>query len=638
MAPRPGAAPRDWAGVPGARHPRPRFAPWLPLCPRCAPRWGSSAAPELEPTGALSMGPTNRPRCPGALNGARRPRLGCWCAGGHHCARASRPGAAAAVSDPPRPRPGAATAPLVCSTRPRLGCLPWCRHRAAGALHRARASAAALVGSTGPSFGCRALVPPPRRWCPPPPPRPCPGGPPCPRFAPRPGDYHRRPRSAAAPCLPLRRWRLPCARASGAAALVALSTTPELRALSPLPPWCPPPRPRFGCPAAGGAVHSALVVFTAPGVRAVSADAPWCRCRALAPSPVPELWLPRPPGVRAVVATTAPDVCAAGGPPLARDSRRAPAPPPRRWPLVDLPRPWCRCWRFGWRHGARASRRVCCRALVLPPRPSFGCRSPVPPPRRRCAPTGPRLGCRPGGLHGPELRLPCPGAIHRARGLHRWRASTGPRFAPRPGAAAAASGGSFPPELRAVSAAAPGTVRRALASATGPEARLLPWCAPHRAADALHRPEVCPAPWPRFAPCLLPRPGGASTRPSFGCRAPVSPPRPRFAPRPGAAALGGRCWRPTSPALRAVSLAAPEDRAAPCLPLRWGAAAGAPPRPRFAPCLLPRPRIAPRRVCRCATDAPHRPEVRAAPWCRCRALVVPPRAGASRPWWALPRR
>jgi hypothetical protein len=35
------APPRDWAGVPGALHPRPRFAPWLPLCPRCAPRLGS---------------------------------------------------------------------------------------------------------------------------------------------------------------------------------------------------------------------------------------------------------------------------------------------------------------------------------------------------------------------------------------------------------------------------------------------------------------------------------------------------------------------------------------------------------------------------------------------------------------------
>jgi len=58
-------------------------------------------------------------------------------------------------------------------------------------------------------------------------------------------------------------------------------------------PLAPSMRPSFGCRAAGGAVHCALVAAIAPGVRAVSAAAP---SRASRPGVLhrPELRLPRP--------------------------------------------------------------------------------------------------------------------------------------------------------------------------------------------------------------------------------------------------------------------------------------------------------------------------------------------------------
>jgi hypothetical protein len=276
--------------------------------------------------------------------------------------------------------------------------------------------------------------------------------------------------------------------------------------------------------------------------------------------------------------STSPEIRTAGGPPLARDSRRpgAVAAPEIRAaavlhrPEARLPRCWCpRCWcpfpgpRF---------------APCLLPRPDG---STAPSPRPRLAPLV--------GLHGPEVRLLRCWLPQSARGLRLacrpGGAATGPRFAPWWG----------PPPRPSFGCRAAGVLQR-------PGVRAAPWCRCRRfgfgwllSARASRR--VCcrplapsTAPWrrppgPRLGyrigalhtaplmrssgPRFAPRPFRGSRR--VCCRALVGPPpRPRFVPRPGAATLrGGPLLAAHCAPLRAVSLAAPEDRAAPCLPLRW---------------------------------------------------------------------
>jgi hypothetical protein len=174
---------------------------------------------------------------------------------------------------------------------------------------------------------------------------------------------HRARASAAAPWCHCRyAGALHCARASAAA------------------PWCPPPRPRRGCWCAGG--------LPWPGCHAVSAAAPLVepprpggQARAPRISPCPGAF--HRPEVRAVVATTTPEVCAAGV---------------LHWPEARLPH----CCAHHRTRGSAAA--------------------PLAPSK------GPRIAPRPGGPHRPELHalvpLPRPGGltapeVRALAGIHR---------------------------------------------------------------------------------------------------------------------------------------------------------------------------------------------------------------------------
>ena len=453
------------SGVPPARGSRPgahhRARASRRVCcraPGALYRARGSAAASLGSRRVLvrSTGPSAAPWLP-LLRDARRcalvpllpPRFA-PCLGALHCAR------------------GSATAPLMRSTGPSFGC------RRCGWLYRARALAAgALVASTGPRFA---------PWRSP--------------LGPR-----------LAPCLLPRRWRPPP------------RTAPEFRALA----CCT--GPRLGC--------RALVASTAPEVCALSAS----RRAADALHP-PELRLPRPGastaplvlvpaprpsfGCRALVVSTAPEARLPGPGACTAPELRLPWGPPR----------------------ARASAAGCARALHRAPGGLHW-------PEARAAPCSPRPsfgrpGAAAGVLHRPELRLsefrlpvrsrpPLARGSRRAlvplprrwrpppKGLRRWRASTGPRFAPRPGGVHRARGSAAAPGwamASEVSLPCPGPHHRARGSrrfcrpprpsfgcralvrlprcwrSTAPEVRLLPWrpsAAPWcrcRAADALHRPAL----------------------------------------------------------------------------------------------------------------------------------------------------
>ncbi len=295
--------------------------------------------------------------------------------------------------------------------------------------------------------------------------------------------------------------------------------------------------------------------------------------------------------------------CAGGAFHHARASRpgTAAAVVPTTTPELRLPRRWwCRPLCPGG-HRTRSSRRIGCRALV-------------PLPRR-------------GTIHGARASAAAP-----SRGLRRWRASTGPSFAPRPGAAAPLVDLPRPdgppppcPSFAPCLPPHPGAT-------TAPELRLPRPVGIHRAADALQRPEVCAAPGcpcriagalhRALVACIVPelRALACSTGPSFGCRAPPwwrLPPRPSVARAPPARGSAAALLAPsTGSEVCAVSAAAPLVPAtAPVLRLprpggaftgpRFAPALAAPPRPRFAPLMRS---SGPRFGC-CAAGALHRPKV-----------------------------
>ena len=413
-------------------------------------------------------------------------------------------------------------------------------------------------------------------------------------------------------------------------------------------PWrpgglAPSTGPSFGCP---------LVDSTAPEVRAVSADAPELRAApgalaaSLAPFAAPELRAaPRLPLRRCRAPrpevrlprcwrSTAPEICAAAAPaaPKLRLPRRGAAAAPWRPPrqrfaprpgalprlggvhrpelrLPRPPRPWCA-------PPARGSRRSCRRpggaaallalhrlrgsaaaaALVAPPRPRFAPCWPSTAPLVRARGSR-RVRCRArGSAAAPWCRC--------------WR-STAPRCAPQARASAAvpwcrcgflacSTGPGFAPlapsdapEVRA----AGGAFRRARASR-----RVLRPGTLHRAAAA------------RVPPARGSRPGAASPRPRLGCR-PSTAPGIRAAPWLPLR----RCWRaPPARASAAAALVAPSTAPELWLPCPGGLHRAAdaldwPELRLLLPVALPRPRIAPRRFCRCAADALHRPEIRLLP-------------------------
>jgi hypothetical protein len=261
-----------------------------------------------------------------------------------------------------------------------------------------------------PSFGCRALVEPPR-----------------PGAFHRAADAHRWPEARLPRCWPLHGSE---ARAGLAASLVA-SIAPEV----PLPM-----RWRLLL-----ARSSRRVCCRARA----SAAAPWCRCRAqasrrvccrvVAPSTAPALRLPccwcspraRGSAAGALVSSTGPRLgCCPGGRPLR--------------PRFAL--------RPGGQHRARGSRRACCRAAGSLHRPEV-CAAPAVR-RARVSAALPWCRCRVAGAPPGPRFAPC--LLPRCCWLHRARASCRVAGAfhralvplPRPCAAAAAAAGSTAPELR----------------------------------------------------------------------------------------------------------------------------------------------------------------------------------------------
>jgi hypothetical protein len=234
------------------------------------------------------------------------------------------------------------------------------------------------------------------------------------------------------------------------------------------------------------------------------------------------------------------------------------------WPAPPHPRRWCvRRGAAGPLHRARASAAA---PLATPPRP-----------RRWCV----RRGAAGPFTTAPELRLPCPGALHGAPVR-----STGPRLGcralvppprrwcwcapPRPGLGCC-PGARTAPLMRSTG---PRLGCRALVASTSPELRLprpgvstaplvglhharglrralvpLPVChrarSSRRAAEVLHGPEDRAAPW-RLCRALL-----RATGPSFGCRAPVPSTAPEARlPLPGAAGAAPPPPRPGAPPRR----------------------------------------------------------------------------------------
>ncbi len=287
---------------------------------------------------------------------------------------------------------------------------------------------------------------------------------------------------------------------------------------------------------------------------------------------------------------------------------------------------------------ARLPRPGACTAPLMRSRgPRLGCRSLVPSTAPLVASTGPRLGCRapmlpprPGASTASELRLlPCPGGLHRPElRLPRPGVSTAPLMRSAPRARGSAAVPWWPPPCRWWPPPRPRLGCRALV-------QLVLWSGPSfgcRAAGALAG--------PRLAPCLLSRPGRlpwselralvplpvchrarasrrlwASTGPRFAPRLPLHwrrngaaswlppsapepraagepPPRPRFAPHPGASTAP--LMRATGPSFGCRALV-PSIASEARLPLPGAAGAAPPP---------PRPRLG------------------------CRALVHPPRPGA----------
>ena len=358
----------------GATQPQPGAAPGVALARASPFRLRQPSYFLVIASGLPWLGPSTVPElrlpCPGGFHRAtgslHRAGLRLPCPGGLHRARAS---AAAPWWSPPRP--GGLHRPELRLPRP--GGL----HRAAGSLHRAELRLPCLGGLH------RAA-----------------GGP------------HRARASAAVPWWPApRRWFPPPARASAAGAL-APSTAPEVGALATIAPklrllvrWRPPPRPgglqrlkdraascpprpSFGCRAAG-ALHRPEL-------------------RALACCTGPRL------GCRAVVASTAPEVGALAAIPRAADALHGPEarlprcwrlpPCPRFAPLVGLLWP-----RFTRRSGAAAA------LLVTSTGPSFGPCPLVPLPVRW------RLHRALVATAAPEVRAVTVAAL---------AASTGPRLAP----------------------------------------------------------------------------------------------------------------------------------------------------------------------------------------------------------------
>ena len=354
-------------------------------------------------------------------------------------------------------------------------------------------------------------------------------------------------------------------------------------------------RPELRLPCPGGAFHRAADALHRPEVRAV----PWCRCRA--------------------VAATTPEVCAAG----ALDRPRVRAPAPSAASELWLPR-------SGWLHrpGFRLPRPgAAALAFVAPPRPSFGCcyrcrwlyraqgsrrllaASPPAQGSRRAvsaavlvSATGAGVAPRPGSSAAPLVDSPRPYCPHRARasaaarpvglrgasGVAPWGHSPGPRFAPRPGASTGPSFGCrflVPSTAPLMRSTRPRLGCCPMAS-TAPKLRLPRSGAFHRAAGGLHRPELRLLPWwppprPSFG-CRAPVPFTAlpvrSTGPSFGCRALVASTAPLM--RATGPRLGCRFLAPLALLHRArASAAAP----------RWARASSAALVGPLCPGLLHRP-------------------------------------------------
>jgi hypothetical protein len=449
-APRPGchraADARRWPEVRAApwwAAPRPRFAP----CPGAvAAADGGSVAPEAQLP--LRWCPPLRP-------------------GGHH-----RPEDRAAPC-PPRPSFGCRCSGAIPG--PEVRAAPWCRCRAAGALHRARGLAAAPLVAFHRARGSR-------RW------RASNGA----RFAPRPGataaPWWRPPRCCCPrPARGLRRWRTP-PRPGGV-------HRPEFRLLRPGEPR----RPRCRCRCAGG--------FYAPEARAASAAVPW-RPPPARGSRRPLVPLPRPGALHRAQASAAVLWCRCRRCwclNRAQGSRRVCCRDP-----VPLPR-------CGWLYRARASRRALtlwwrsparasATGALVAPSTAPELRAPCLLPRLKFAPRPGAVAASlaPSTVTAPKVRLPSPGGPARASAaapLRRCRAlvaSTAPEVRAAPWCRCRALAPSTAPLMRSTG---PRLGCRALAPSTVPELRLPHrWRSPrarappprafHRAADVRRWPEA----------------------------------------------------------------------------------------------------------------------------------------------------